>query len=156
MFISEFSVGLPTPAPIAVIIVPISVLDNILSFLALSTFNIFPLNGSIAWFFLSLPCFADPPAESPSTIKSSELVGSFSWQSANLPGREDKFNTPFLLVSSLAFLAASLADEASTTLSHIFLISAGFSSNHWSNFVETADSTKGLISEDTNLSFVWL
>ena len=30
--------------------------------------KILPDNGNIAWNFLSLPCFADPPAESPSTI----------------------------------------------------------------------------------------
>ena len=44
MSISEF----PTPAPIAVIRVPISADDNILSTLARSTFKIFPLNGRIA------------------------------------------------------------------------------------------------------------
>ena len=66
-----------------------------------------------------------------------------------MPGREDKFNTPFLLVSSLAFLAASLADEASTTLSHIFLISAGFSSKKSWSFLLTKNfsATCGKIKE---------
>ena len=34
-------------------------------------FYIFPLRGRTAWFSLFLPCFAEPPAESPSTINSS-------------------------------------------------------------------------------------
>ena len=33
-------------------------------------FNIFPLSGKTAWFSLFRPCFAEPPAESPSTINS--------------------------------------------------------------------------------------
>ena len=75
--------SLPIPVPKAVIKVPISWLDSILSGLALSTFSIFPLRGSTAWFFRDLPCFALPPALSPSTIKISRFVGSFSWQSAD-------------------------------------------------------------------------
>ena len=69
---------MPTPAPIAVINVPISADDNILSILARSTFKIFPLKGKIAWLDLSLPCFAEPPAESPSTKNISDFAGSFS------------------------------------------------------------------------------
>ena len=110
----------------------------------------------MAWFFLSLPCLADPPAESPSTINNSDNSGFFSWQSASLPGR-DVFSRPvFLLVNSLAFLAASLAFEASIILSIIFLISDGFSSIHCSNLLRLVDSITGLTSEDTSLSFVWL
>ncbi len=46
--------------------------SSILSNLALSVFNILPLSGNIACDFLSLPCFALPPALSPSTIYISE------------------------------------------------------------------------------------
>jgi len=65
----------------------ISVLANIFAVLEFLTFNILPLNGRIAWKFRSLACFADPPAESPSTINNSvpstfELV-----QSASFPGK---------------------------------------------------------------------
>ena len=135
----------------------ISLLDNILLSwdLVLSTFNILPLSGSIAWFFLSLPCFADPPAESPSTINNSDFAGSLSWQSASFPGKCVE-PIPFLLVNSLAFLAASLAFAASEILFIIFFTSEGFSSNHWFNFSATIDSTIGLTSEDTSLSLVWL
>ena len=58
----------PIPAPIAVTIDLIVSEPNILSNLCFSTFIILPLKGNIAWNFLSLPCFADPPAESPSTM----------------------------------------------------------------------------------------
>src|SRR3546814_7527861 len=54
---------------------------------ARSTFKILPFKGRIACTWRSRPCFAEPPAESPSTRKSSHLVGSRSWQSASLLGR---------------------------------------------------------------------
>ena len=44
-----------------------------MSILAFSTFRIFPFRGRIAWNRLSRACFAEPPAESPSTRKSSHL-----------------------------------------------------------------------------------
>ena len=102
----------------------------------------------------SLPCFADPPAESPSTIKISHFSGSFSWQSANFPGNEDISRAPFLRVSSLAFRAASLAAAASTTLPIICFASFGCSSNHSLRASPTRLSTAGLTSEETSLSFV--
>ena len=58
---------------------------------------------------LSLPCFALPPAESPSTMYTSHSSGFLLLQSANFPGRVVVSNADFLLTSSLAFLAASLA-----------------------------------------------
>ena len=41
----------------------------------------------MAWKRRSRPCFAVPPADSPSTRNSSQRSGSFSWQSASLPGK---------------------------------------------------------------------
>ena len=67
----------PTPHPKAVIRVEISDDERTLWSCALSVFNILPLSGSMACVFLSLACLAEPAAESPSTIKSSHLVGSF-------------------------------------------------------------------------------
>ena len=116
-----------TPQPRAVIRLTISSEDKTLSILAFSTFIIFPLRGSIAWKCLSLPCFAEPPADSPSTRKISLLAGSFSWKSDSFPGRPHPSKTPFLLVSSLAFLAASLAFAASSIFVAIILASEGFS-----------------------------
>ena len=122
--ISDDITGAPTP--IAVIRVPISSLLKTLSSLAFWTFITFPFNGRTACVFLSLPCLAEPPADSPSTIKSSDFSGSFSWQSANFPGNEPKSRALFLLVKSLAFFAASLALAASIDFPTIFLAWEGF------------------------------
>ena len=113
-----------------------------------------PLSGRIAWVLLSLPCLAEPPAESPSTRKISDSAGSFVWQSLNFPGSPAISKAPFLLVISRAFLAASLALEASKILLIIILASAGFSRRYSPNFSLTDDSTGALTSEETSLSFV--
>jgi len=55
---------------------------------AFSTFKIFPFKGRIAWKRRSRACFAEPPADSPSTIKSSLSSGFFELQSASFPERE--------------------------------------------------------------------
>jgi hypothetical protein len=55
---------------------PISSFLMILSKRAFSTFKIFPLRGRMAWKRRSRPCLAEPPAESPSTMKISEVAGS--------------------------------------------------------------------------------
>ena len=60
---------------------------SVLSRRAFSTLRILPRSGRIAWNARSRPCLAEPPAESPSTRKSSRFSGSRSWQSASLPGR---------------------------------------------------------------------
>ena len=70
----------------ALIMACISTLERTLLMLAFSTLRILPRSGSIAWKFRSLPCLALPPAESPSTMYSSLLAGSFDEQSASLPG----------------------------------------------------------------------
>src|ERR1700704_1989952 len=65
----------PMPAPSAVIRVPICSLPSILSKRARSTLRILPRNGSTAWNARLRPCFALPPAESPSPMNSSDLGG---------------------------------------------------------------------------------
>ncbi len=122
---------------------------------ARSTFKILPFNGKIACVRRSRPCFADPPAESPSTKKISESAGSFSWQSANFPGKPAISSAPFLRVISRAFRAASLALAASIILLVICLASPGFSSRKARRFSAVMDSTTPLTSEETSLSFVW-
>jgi len=89
-------------------------------------FKIFPLKGRTAWFSLFLPCLADPPAESPSTINSSVPSCLEFWQSASFPGRPVNSKAPFLLTFSLAFLATSLAKAAWTTLARTILAIEGF------------------------------
>ncbi|OAD21633.1 hypothetical protein THIOM_002594 [Candidatus Thiomargarita nelsonii] len=70
--------SLPMPQPKAVIKVPTSAEEIILSKRAFSTFKILPFKGRMAWYFLSLPCLAEPPALSPSTKNNSDKAGSFS------------------------------------------------------------------------------
>src|SRR5919201_295829 len=91
------------PVPSAVIRVPICSEDSILSGRTRSTLRILPRSGSTAWYSRARPCLAEPPAESPSTMNSSDLAGSFSWQSASLPGSEATSSTPLRRVSSRAF-----------------------------------------------------
>ena len=55
------------PQPKAVISVPTSAEESILSKRAFSTLSILPFKGKIACVLRSRPCLAEPPAESPST-----------------------------------------------------------------------------------------
>src|SRR5919112_546738 len=99
------------PVPSAVSSVRISLFCSILSRRARSTLRILPRKGRIAWKRRSLPCFAEPPALSPSTIYSSALAGSRSVQSASLPGRLKLSSPPLRWTSSRALRAASRARE---------------------------------------------
>ena len=54
---------------------------------ALATLRILPRSGRIAWVSRSRACLAEPPAESPSTMKISVPSDEFRLQSASLPGR---------------------------------------------------------------------
>ena len=144
----------PKPVPRAVIMVWISLLDKTLSILAFSAFITFPLNGKIAWYFLFLPCFADPPAESPSTKYSSLNDGSYSEQSASLPGSAEMSNTFFLLTSSLAFFAASLALAAFSAFCIIVLAILGFCSKKSVKDSDIIESHIPLISPFPSFVFV--
>ena len=127
---------------------------SIFSTLAFSTFRILPRRGRMAWVVRSRPCLAEPPAESPSTMKTSFLTGSFEVQSASFPGSPLR-TCPFLRLRSRALLAASLALAASVIFSRMTLASSGFSSRNSRRCWETADSTTGRTSEETSLSLVW-
>ncbi len=142
------------PQPNAVISVPTSSEEIILSKRAFSTFKILPFNGKIACVRRSRPCLAEPPAESPSTKNSSERAGSFSWQSANFPGRPAISNVVLRRVISRALRAASLALAASIILPTIVLAICGFSNKNSCSFSFIVDSTSGFTSEDTSLSLV--
>src|SRR5216117_1592115 len=90
-------------------IVRISSLERILSIRAFWTLRILPRSGRIAWKPRSRPCFAEPPAESPSTRYTSQIVGSSSEQSASLPGSSPPSRPLLLRTSSRALRAASRA-----------------------------------------------
>src|SRR6185312_12794561 len=128
--------------------------DSILSKRAFSTLRILPFSGSTAWVLRLRPCLAEPPAESPSNRNSSHSAGSFSWQSASLPGRPAMSSAPLRRVISRALRAASRARAASTTLEAIALASFGCSSRNSPSFSLTACSTAVLTSEETSLSLV--
>ena len=132
----------------------ISSLPNILSSRAFSTFKIFPFKGKIAWNVLSLPCLAEPPAESPSTKYNSLNAGSFCEQSANFPGSPLPSSAPLRRVSSRALRAASRALEAVITFSMIFLPTEGFSSKNAERASSVADATTPSTSEFPNFVFV--
>ena len=73
------------------------------------------------------PDLAEPPAESPSTIKSSVSAGLFEEQSASLPGKLEISKPDFLRVTSRARLAATRALAAKIPFSTIRLAICGFS-----------------------------
>ena len=95
--------------------------------LAFSTFKILPRIGRMAWNSRLRPDLAEPPAESPSTMKSSFISALFDEQSANFPGRLEISRPDFLRVTSRARLAAIRALEAKIPFSTIFLAMTGFS-----------------------------
>ena len=79
-----------------------------------STLMILPRSGSTAWVLRSRACFAEPPAESPSTMNSSASAGSVTEQSASLPGRVEFSSADLRRVRSRALRAAWRARAAST------------------------------------------
>ena len=122
---------------------------------AFSTFKIFPRIGRTAWFRESRPPFVEPPAESPSTMYNSHLVGSVHWQSANFPGIPRPSSKPFRLrLKSRALRAATRAAAASMLLRTISLPSAGFCSNQDVSSSLTIFCVKVFASELPSLVFV--
>ena len=144
----------PMPVPIAVTIAWISTLERTLLIRFFSLLMIFPRSGRIAWYVRSRPIFAEPPAESPSTMKSSADSGSLIEQSASLPGSDDPPSADFR-VSSRALRAAMRARIAVIAFIEICFASCGFSSRNCAKFeftvVWTRPSTPGLPS----FVFVW-
>src|SRR5471032_1864741 len=88
-----------------------------------------PFSGSTAWNSLSRACFAEPPAESPSTMNSSFRSGSSEAQSVSLPGSTA---TPELLRRS-TFCAARMRVVAWRITSSAMLLP---SSTCWLSQVE--------------------
>ena len=98
---------------------------------AFSTFRILPRIGRIAWMRGSRPPLAEPPAESPSTMKTSHSAGLVDWQSLSLPGRPLRPSRPLRSrAASRALRAAMRAMAAAWPLRTMILPSVGFSSNH--------------------------
>jgi len=109
----------------------------------------------MAWMRGLRPCLAEPPAESPSTMKISLSAGSLLWQSASVPGRALSDRAPLRRTRSRALRAASRARAASTTFSMMFLASLGFSSRNMVSFSYTSVATRPATSELPSLVLVW-
>ncbi len=118
-----------------------------------STLMIFPRSGSTACVLRSRACFAEPPAESPSTTKISARVGSLTVQSASLPGRVE-FSSADLRVRSRALRAAERARAASIALLITRRASAGFSSKYSLSLRLTVSSTRPRIGGLPSFVFV--
>ena len=74
------------PQPSARVRSAISLFAPIFAWVAEATLRILPRIGRIACVLRSRACFADPPAESPSTMKISVPSGPAEAQSVSLPG----------------------------------------------------------------------
>ena len=98
--------------------------ESTLSIRLFSTLMILPRSGSTACVLRSRPCFAEPPAESPSTMNSSASAGSRTVQSASLPGRVEFSSADLRRVRSRALRAAWRARAASTAFETIRRASA--------------------------------
>src|SRR5207248_9058939 len=102
----------------------------------------------MAWYLRSRPCFAEPPADSPSTTNSSQRAGSRSWQSASFPGNPLESIADLRRVSSRALRAASRARAASMHLLMMRRATVECLSNHSPSFSFTSCSTSPLRSEE--------
>ena len=80
------------------------------------------------------PRTAEPPAESPSTMNTSETAGSLAWQSRSLPGRPPDSSTR-LRVASRALRAAIRAADAWIALRTISRPSLGWLSSQRAELV---------------------
>ena len=135
----------------------ISSFFKISSSLVFSVFKTFPRSGNIAWYLLSLPCFAEPPSESPSTKYNSFLVLSLDWAVVNFPDKALSLGVFFLpfRASSRAFLAASLAILLRRDLLIISVAIALFSSKNTFNCSVTIASTAVLAAGVPYFPLVW-
>ena len=100
---------LPRPQPSAVTRSDSSLFSSTFASDALSVFSTLPRSGRIAWRARSRPCFAEPPAESPSTMKSSLSSRPGCVQSLSLPGRVSRPDVARLARDLLLRRAARLA-----------------------------------------------
>src|SRR3546814_1862017 len=110
------SQSLRVPQPKAWIRSAISRLAMILAVVALATLRILPRIGRIACVLRSRACLAEPPAESPSTMKISVPAGSSAEQSVSLPGRRS-------LRDEVAVLRLTRSEEHTSELQSLMRIS---------------------------------
>ena len=133
-----------------------SLLARILSRRAFSTLRILPRIGRMACVFGSRPPRAEPPAESPSTMNTSQSPGLRDWQSTSLPGKPPPPRRPLRLrAMSRALRAAIRASAAACDLRMMSLPSEGLRSNQSPNRSLRTFCTNDLASVLPSLVLVW-
>ena len=145
----------PMAVPIATTSARISTDASMRSILARSTFKILPRSGRIACVRRSRPCLEEPPAESPSTMKSSPSSALLVWQSASFPGSVMPSSAPLRSTESFAALAALRAFSARVTLLMMARASSGFSSRYAANASPNTVATAPCASTEPSFAFVW-
>ena len=106
----------------------------------MATFRILPRKGRMAWLRRSRACLAEPPAESPSTMKISEPCAAELVQSASLPGRRS-LRTALLRAMSFSWRRRMRSSARSTTKSRSLLACVGLPASQWSKGSRIACST---------------
>ena len=134
-----------------------SVLASTLSMRAFSTLRILPRIGRIAWTRGSRPCRAEPPAESPSTMKTSHSAGLVDWQSDSLPGRPPPPSRPLRDCGPGRAPCARRSGRSPrpATCGRCRVPSAGFCSSQAPSWSLTIRCTKPLASVLPSLVLVW-
>ena len=108
---------------------------------ALATLRILPRRGRIAWVSRFRACFAEPPAESPSTRKISVPSADARLQSVSLPGSRTRRVGVFRANARSCF-RLSRSSARSTTYSRSALALAGSPVRKWSKWSLTAVSSQ--------------
>ena len=102
--------------------------------------RILPRKGRIACEARSRACLAEPPAESPSTIKSSEPCAEVFVQSASLPGRRN-LRTADLRATSFSARRRRRSSARSTDQSSSLVAWLGEAASQWSKASRMVFST---------------
>ncbi|CJB68273.1 Uncharacterised protein [Streptococcus pneumoniae] len=137
-------------------IVLISSFLKISASFAFSVLITLPRNGNTAWKRRSRPCFAEPPAESPSTRYSSFFCGLRDCAGVNFPLNvpSDFFFFLPLRASSLALRAASRACAALIAFLTRSVATSGFSSKKYAKCSDTMASIEERASLVPSFPFV--
>ena len=125
-----------------------------LSLPAEATLRILPRSGRIACEARSRACLAEPPAESPSTMKISEPCAAVLVQSASLPGSRS-LRTALLREISFSWRRRMRSSARSITKSSSLLACTGLPASQWSNGSLIAFSTMRVASAVASRSLVW-
>mmetsp|Transcript_31440 Transcript_31440/g.101676 ORF Transcript_31440/g.101676 Transcript_31440/m.101676 type:complete len:230 (+) Transcript_31440:1274-1963(+) len=122
---------------------------------AFSMLRILPRRGRMAWISRDRPCLAEPPAESPSTMKISDRSGSPLAQSASLPGSRVDPSTDLRRTNSRAAFAASAALCADSALSRMAASARGVRCKKSVSCMASSSLTMPRTSGEPSFCLVW-